>query len=217
MKTKVLLVDDHRLFRQGLRLLLEGSNDVQIIGEADTGRSAVVLARNLVPDLVIMDIGMPDLNGMDATRHIIAANPDVKVIALTTHSDKRYVLEILDAGAKGYVLKADAADDLLRAIRVVRNGQMYLCPAVAGAVVDSRKAPPGSEASPAPVALAPREREVLQLLSEGHSSKEIAGRLSLSPRTVEGHRRRIMGKLHLHSIADLTKFAIREGLTTLGT
>lgn len=212
MKTRALLVDDHRLFREGLRLLLEKSGDIEIVGEAETGRLAVEQAAAISPDVVIMDIGMPDLNGVDATRQIIAQSPGIKVIALTTHADPHYVLEILEAGATGYLLKINAADDLLRAIRAVRNGQVFLCPNVAGAVVEGFK---GKLYDKPRVELGPREREVLQLLAEGRSSKEIAKQLHLSTRTVEGHRLRIMDKLKLRSIAELTKYAVREGLTSL--
>jgi two-component system NarL family response regulator len=162
-----------------------------------------------------MDIGMHGLNGVEATHRIKAGNPDVKVIALSTYSDKRYVLSMLEAGASGYVLKAAAVDEMCRAVRLVAEGKSYLSPDVAGVVVDARLSTPDQPGESLSSILGPREREVLQLLAEGHSSPEIARRLHIAASTVETHRRNIMRKLDVHSVAELTKYAIREGLTSL--
>jgi DNA-binding NarL/FixJ family response regulator len=215
MKTRILLADDHKVLREGLRMVLEKDPQMQVVGEADDGRAAVKLAGELAPDIVVMDIGMPDMNGIEATRQITRANPDVKVIALTTYNDKRYVLGILAAGACGYVLKANAGGELLRAVHAACRGQTYLCPDVAGAVVNGYMARNGPGGGVAAKVLGAREREVLQLLAEGHGSKDIAGRMDISTRTVEAHRRNIMEKLNLRTIAELTKYAVREGLTVL--
>jgi len=210
---RLLLVDDHELMREGLRSILDGEADVEVVGEAASGRTAVALARELAPDLVVMDVAMKDLNGIEATRQIRAECPDVKVIALSSHSDSRYVNAILEAGACGYVLKANAYDDLRRAIDAARRGQTYLCPAVTDAVVGAAFRGPGADSGRA--SLSPREKEVLQLLAEGLSSPEIGKRLFVATTTVETHRRNLMHKLAIHSVADLTKYAIREGLTPL--
>lgn len=211
---RVLLVDDHELMRQGLRSILEREDDVEVVGEAASGRAALELARALTPDVVVMDVAMQDQNGIEATRQIRAACPNVKVLALSSHSDARYVTAMLDAGACGYVLKANAYDDLRRALDAARRGRSYLCADVTGAVVGaSRGGGSAPAASRAP--LSGREREVLQLLAEGLSSPEISRRLFVATSTVETHRRNIVRKLGIHSVADLTKYAIREGLTSL--
>jgi DNA-binding NarL/FixJ family response regulator len=212
---RLLLVDDHELMRQGLRSILERESGVDVIGEAATGREAVELARTLSPDVVVMDVAMKELNGIEATRQIRGECPGVKVIALSSHSDSRYVAAILDAGACGYVLKANAYDDLRRALDAARQGKSYLCPDVTQAVVGASLRRPGSADAAAAASLSPREREVLQLLAEGLSSPEIGKRLFVATSTVETHRRNIMRKLGIHSVADLTKWAIREGLTPL--
>jgi len=213
--TRVLLVDDHELMRQGLRSILESEQDVEVVGEAVSGRDAVALARALQPDVVVMDVAMKDLNGIEATRQIRAECPSVQVVALSSYSDRRYVAAILEAGACGYVLKADAYDDLRRAIHAARRGKSYLSPDVAAAVIDASLKSPRPAAASALELIGPREREVLQLLAEGLSSPEIARRLHVATSTVDTHRRNIMNKLGLHSVAELTKFAIREGLTPL--
>jgi len=213
--TRVLLVDDHELMRQGLRSILESEQDVEVVGEAVSGRDAVALARALQPDVVVMDVAMKDLNGIEATRQIRAECPRVQVVALSSYSDRRYVAAILEAGACGYVLKADAYDDLRRAIHAARRGKSYLSPDVAAAVIDASLKSPRPAAASALELIGPREREVLQLLAEGLSSPEIARRLHVATSTVDTHRRNIMNKLGLHSVAELTKFAIREGLTPL--
>ena len=215
MTIRVLLVDDHQMMREGLRALLAGVTDMEIVGEAPDGRMALELVRSLLPDVVVMDIGMPELNGVDATLRILAEHPGVKVIALSTHTDKRYVHHMLEAGACGYVLKISAHDELVRAVRAVSLGSIYLSPEVAGPVVERSTHPQeGGEVS-AYSSLGAREREVLQLVAEGKTSGETALKLHISIKTVETHRRNIAQKLGLHGTAELTKYAIREGLTSL--
>ncbi len=211
--TRVLLADDHKILRQGLRTLLEQEKDIQIVGEADTGRSSVELAGELAPDVVIMDVAMPDLNGIDATRRIAKAKPRIRVLALSMHSDGRYVRGMLQAGARGYILKDCAAEELTHAIRTVMAGQVYVSPGVTGTIVNGYVRQ--LTAAGAPATLTRREREVLQLLAEGGSTANIAAGLHLSVKTIETHRKRIMDKLDLRSIAELTKYAIREGITTV--
>jgi DNA-binding NarL/FixJ family response regulator len=215
--TRLLLVDDHELMRDGLRSILDREKNVEVVGEAASGREAVELARSLAPDVVVMDVAMKDLNGIEATRQIRAECPGVKVIALSSHSDSRYVSAILDAGACGYVLKANAYDDLRRAVEAARQGKSYLCPEVTQAVVGASLRGTGSPTDPASTSLSPREREVLQLLAEGLTSPQIGKRLFVATTTVDTHRRNVMRKLGIHSVADLTKYAIREGLTSLDT
>ena len=215
MSIKIILADDHNIVRQGLRSLIEGESDFEVVGEADNGRQAVGLAAELAPDLVIMDVSMPDLNGIEATHQITRNHAGVKVMALSMHSDKRFVAGILKAGAAGYLLKDCAFEEMAGAIRAVAKGGTYLSPGVAASVIqDYVRRLDMSEQSTVD-SLTPREREVLQLLAEGSSTKEIAAGLNLSVKTVETHRRQVMEKLDLHSIAELTKYAIREGLTTL--
>jgi len=213
--TNVLLADDHQLMRQGLRSMLDEQEGLHVIGEADDGRTAVRLVKELRPDLVIMDVTMPDLNGIDATRQIRAENPRVKVIALSMHAERQFVMEMLGAGASGYLPKDCPVDELLTAITAVMRGDTFLSPKVTGLLV---KEVVGGvpEAGAFCGTLSPREREVLQLVAEGKSSKEIALMLHLSSKTVEGHRRQIMDKLKLYSVAELTRYAIREGVTSLG-
>ena len=211
--TRVLLADDHKILRQGLRTLLEREKDIQIVGEADNGRSSVKLTGELAPDVVIMDVAMPDLNGIDATRHITEAEPRTRVLALSMHSDGRYVKGMLQAGARGYILKDCAAEELTHAIRTVMAGQVYVSPGVTGAIVNDYVRQ--LSAADGPATLTRREREVLQLLAEGGSTANIAAGLHLSVKTIETHRKRIMDKLSLRSIAELTKYAIREGITTV--
>ena len=211
--TRVLLADDHKILRQGLRTLLEREKDIQIVGEADNGRSSVKLSGELAPDVVVMDVAMPDLNGIDATRRITEAEPRTRVLALSMHSDGRYVKGMLQAGARGYILKDCAAEELTHAIRTVMAGQVYVSPGVTGAIVNDYVRQ--LSAADGPATLTPREREVLQLLAEGGSTANIAAGLHLSVKTIETHRKHIMDKLGLRSIAELTKYAIREGITTV--
>lgn len=213
--TRVLLADDHKILRQGLRTLLEQETDIQIVGEAENGRSSVRLAGELTPDIVIMDVAMPDLNGIDATRRITEAQPSARVLALSMHSDGRYVRGMLQAGARGYILKDCAAEELTRAIRTVMANQIYVSPGVTGTIVNDYVRQLSSSDAGETATLTRREREVLQLLAEGGSTAQIAGQLHLSVKTVETHRKHIMDKLSLRSIAELTKYAIREGITAL--
>ena len=215
MSIRVLLADDHRIMREGLRSLLAKEENIEIAGEAENGRQTIELVRKLKPDVVVMDLRMPDLNGIEATRRIVGHGSPTKVIALSMHHEKRFVTEMLSAGASGYLLKDCALEELAFAIRTVAGGKVYLSPAVAGVVAEEfarNTVPPKSSASSS---LSPREREILQLLAEGHSTKDIASRIHVSIKTVETHRQNIMAKLDLHSIAELTKYAVREGLTSL--
>jgi DNA-binding NarL/FixJ family response regulator len=215
MATRVMLVDNHRLFREGLRALLQRVPGVEVVGEAENGRAAVAQARQLAPDIVLMDIAMPDLNGSDATRQLLAATSGVKVIALSIHSESRYVTAMLSAGASGYLLKECAFEELGLAIETVAAGRVHLSPAIAGAVAQSYTRPANREAPSVFSALTPREREVLQLLAEGKSTREIAAALVVTIKTVETHRARIMKKVGTSSVAQLTRYALAEGLTSL--
>jgi DNA-binding NarL/FixJ family response regulator len=212
---RILLADDHQLFREGLRHIFEDELGMTVVGQAEGGRATVELARSLLPDIIIMDISMPDLNGIEATRQILAERKEVKVIALSMHSDKRYVSEMLSAGAMGYLLKHNAVDELERAIRTILDGKIYVSPEIAGVVVQDYLQHLSSMKSIQPATLTAKEREVLQLIAEGNSTKEIAARLHVSIPTIDTHRQHIMEKLNLHSVAELTKYAIREGLTSL--
>ncbi len=218
MTIRILIADDHKIVCDGLKALLEAQPEMEIVAQAANGREAVKLANKQKPDMVIMDVAMPDLNGLEAVRQILSAHPHMKVIALSMHSDRRYVTGMLSAGASGYILKQCAFEELVRAIHIVRSNQVYLSPAIAGIVVKELAQAKTSRSRQSPSAvqsLTPREREVLQLISEGHSARDIAQRLHLSVKTIETHRRQMMEKLGIHSVADLTKFAIREGLTSL--
>ena len=209
---KLLLCDDHKMMRDGLRAILE-KEGLEVVGEASTGHDVIQVARRLSPDIVVMDISMPDLNGIDATRALVAEFRAIKVIGLSMNADQRYVLAMFKAGAVGYLLKNAASDELIRAVRTVASGLTYVSPSIA-AVVVGNVGEPAAPATTLKKPLSPREREVLQLLAEGNASKEIATRLSVSVATVESHRRQIVEKLNIHSIAQLTKYAIREGLTS---
>ncbi len=207
-KIRVLLVDDHALVRRGFQMILAAEEDMEVVGEAADGRAAIELAEQLQPDVVVMDVAMPGLNGIEATRRLVEALPRSRVLALSMHKDSVYVREILRAGARGYLLK-DAFDrDLVAAVRAVARGEAYLSPAVSEAVLsDYRK----QVVDPVDL-LTSREREILQMLAEGKTNKEIAATLNLSVYTVDAHRGRIMEKLNLHSIGELVRFALRKGL-----
>ena len=217
MSIKVLLVDDHAIIREGLRSLLKTQPGLEVIADTDDGRKALDLVRELIPNVVVMDISMPRLNGIEATRQIIAEFPDVKVIALSIYSKRRFVADMLSAGATGYILKECLFDELVQAIKTVAAGGRYLSPRVNDVIIDDYvKRLSASADSPFEI-LKAREREVLQLLAEGKSTKQIALELHVSTKTIEANRRQIMEKLDIHSVAELTKYAVREGLTTLET
>ena len=205
---RILLADDHSLVRHGFRMILAAQQDMEIAGEAGNGREAVELAQKLKPDVVIMDVTMPELNGIEATRRLIELSPRTRVLALSMHKDAVYVREILRAGARGYLLKDSADADLIAAVRAVAKGEGYLSPGVSDAVLtDYRR----HVTDPLDL-LTTREREVLQMIAEGKTNKEIATSLNLSVYTVEAHRGRLMEKLNLHSTGELVRFAVRSGL-----
>ncbi len=215
MSIRIILAEDHKITREGLVNMLKNQGNMQVIGEAQNGREAVQLAIDLSPDLVIMDVTMPNLNGIDATRVITSNSKAVKVIALSMYSDKQFVQGMMQAGASGYLLKDCAFDELVNAIRVVYAGETYLSPGIAGIVVQDYVKKLSNSSSSAATLLTKREREVLQLISEGKSTKLIATQLDVSIKTVETHRRQMMEKLGIRNVAGLTKYAIREGLTSL--
>ncbi len=215
MTIRIIIADDHQIVRQGLRTLLERESDMQVVAEAEDGRRAVSLARDLIPHVVVMDVEMPDLNGIEATMQILTEYPQIKIIALSMYSDRRFVTNMLKAGAGGYLLKDCAFEELVHAIRLAMSNRIYLSPGVADVVVkdyvNHTPAPTPSVFS----VLTTREREVLQLLSEGKRTSQIGELLHISTKTVETHRQQIMHKLGMRSVAELTKYAIREGLTSL--
>ncbi len=215
MKTKIVIADDHKIMREGLKALIEKQPDMEVAAEAQDGLSVTKLARKLTPQVIIMDIGMPEMNGIDATRQIISENKEIKIIALSMHSDRRFVLEMLKAGASGYLLKDSAFEELVNAVHTVMSGQSYLSPRITDIVVKEYLYNLPKSESTVFTVLTGREREVLQLLAEGKSTKQIAATLNLSVKTVETHRQQIMDKLEIRTVAELTKYAIREGLTSL--
>jgi DNA-binding NarL/FixJ family response regulator len=215
MKIRVMLADDHRLFRDGLRTLLEQQAEVEVVGLAVDGQSVLAQVGNCRPDVVLMDVSMPGLNGIETTRRLHVEQPEVCVLMLSMHADHRFVVEALRAGALGYVLKDCEISELLEAIRTVHKRQIYLSQPIAQGVVRDYLALTVDRPESAFSVLSAREREVLQMISEGSSAKEIAGALNVSIKTVETHRKNIMDKLNIHSIAELTRYAIREGLTHL--
>jgi len=212
-KTRILLADDHQLMRSGLRLVIEQQPDLTIVGEAADGREAVAIAKSVRPDVAVMDISMPNLNGIEAAHQIIQSQPDIAVIVLSMHTDESYVLRALKAGAKGYLLKDSAEADLIAAVRAVARGKSFFSPAVSKVLLDDymRKLK-RSGAEDAYDLLTPREREILQLVAEGKSNKEVANLLNLSVYTVETHRSNIMQKLNLKGIPELTLYAVRKGI-----
>ncbi len=215
MKTKIVIADDHKIMREGLKALIEKQPDMEVAAEAQDGLTATKLARKLMPHVIVMDIGMPEMNGIDATRQIISENKDIKIIALSMHSDRRFVLEMLKAGASGYLLKDSAFEELVTAVHTVMTGQSYLSPRITDIVVKEYLYNLPKNESTVFTVLTVREREVLQLLAEGKSTKQIASTLNLSVKTVETHRQQMMDKLEIRTVAELTKYAIREGLTSL--
>jgi len=207
MNRRVLLAEDHSILRQGVRKLLEAAG-FEVVGESTNGREALALARQLSPDVVVLDIGIPGLNGIDTARSVVRDVPSTRVVMLTVHSEDAYVLEALRAGARGYVLKSQAADDLVRAIQEVLSGGTYLSPGVSSSLIEAFLA--GTPLPPDP--LTPREREVLQLIAEGRATKEVAALLGVSVKTAETHRTRLMAKLGIHHTAGLVRYAVRRGL-----
>jgi len=210
----ILIADDHGVVREGLKVLIDNQPGMKVVGEAEDGQKVVELAKQLSPDIIVMDIAMPNLNGVEATRLIIEENPNIRIIALSVHSDKHFVTEMLKAGASGYVLKSCLFDEVLRAIQTVGGGDYYLSPKITDVVVDDYKYYMATLNKSSEIRLTARERQVVQLLTEGKSTKQIALSLHVSPKTVDGNRREIMNKLGIFTVAELTKFAIREGLTS---
>jgi len=215
MGIKVLLAEDHHIIRQGLRSLLEKEINIRVVGEAVDGRETVRMVKELKPDVVVMDVSMPNLNGIEATRQISEEDADVKVIALSVHSDDPFVSGMLTAGAQGYLLKDCLFEELVKAIETVANGQLYLSARITQNVVQEYKSIKAKETHSVFDTLTAREREVLQLIAEGKSMKQIGAALFVSEKTVATHRQHIMEKLDIHTIPDLVKIAIREGLTNL--
>lgn len=215
MKTKIFLVDDHAIVRQGLKALIEKRPEMQVVGEAANGRDAVRLNSRLNPDVVIMDISMPDMNGIDAAQQISATSTDAKVIALSMHSDKRFVLGMLKAGAAGFLLKESAFAELMTAVDAALAGQIYLSPKITGSVIDNYLQSLADSDISAACVLSSGERQVLQLIAEGRTTRDMAACLNISVKTVEARRKKIMEKLNLNSLAALIKFALREGLSSI--
>jgi len=214
MKLRILLADDHQMFIDALRLMLDAEADIKVVGVTGNGLEVFRLARELKPDLVCMDIGMPGMSGVEATRRLIAAFPKIKVVALSALSEKRYVIEMLDAGASGYVTKAEACSELLRAIRSIQQGRRYVCGDVAAILTDALfEKSDNLETALAP-RLGPRERQVLQLIAEGYTSNQMGKDLNIAAGTVDVHRRNLMRKLNVHGVAELTRYAIRNGITS---
>ena len=215
MPIKLILVEDHKILCETLMVALNQVDGIEVISHANDGRKAILLARRLNPDIMLMDVSMPELNGMEACRQVREVSPETRIIALSAYSDRRYVEGMLKAGARGYVVKDCTIDELTQAIKLVSYGKTYLSPEVAEVVVGGFINPENLERASRISHLSPREQEVLQLVAEGKTTKQIAARLNLSEKTIETHRRQLMIKLELRSVAELTKFAIKEGLTSL--
>jgi DNA-binding NarL/FixJ family response regulator len=211
----IILADDHIVLREGLKSLLSQQENFEVIGEADNGQDVVRLAKKLEPDIVILDISMPNMNGIQATEHIIAEVPDTKVLALSMHSDHQFVVKMLKAGASGYMLKDCAYEELISAVRDITAGKFYLSKDITGVVINNYINMIQDDDAVRVPALTSRERETLQLIAEGNSTVETANLLNVSAKTIETHRKNIMDKLDIHNIAELTKYAVREGLTSI--
>lgn len=217
MPIRIVLCDDHQIIREGLRSLLEKQPDMTVVGEALNGLGAIKMVSEKKPDIVILDIAMPEMNGIGAARRIFAEHPKVKILALSMHSDHHFVTEMLEAGASGYMLKDSAFGELTTAIRTIISGGLFISPHIAGNVLEefARRANPGNVTKRHNAQLSQREKEILQLISEGHSTKEIATKINVSVKTVETHRQHVMQKVGAHNVAALTKYAVREGITSL--
>jgi DNA-binding NarL/FixJ family response regulator len=212
-KIAILLVDDHTVVRQGLRALLSAEEDMEVVGEAENGRLAVTLAKKTNPDVVVMDVAMPLLNGLEATRQILKLIPATKILVLTSYGDDECVSQLMDAGASGYLIKQTAANDLIRAIREVQRGNAFFSPAIAKRLRDQCREAFSTGLAPRKSSeLTTREAEVLQLIAEGFSNKQIASELNISIKTVEKHRQQVMNKLNIHDVAGLTRYAISKGM-----
>lgn len=215
MKISILLADDHKILRNGIRALLAKEPDFEVVGEADSGRTAIELACELKPDVIIMDIGMPDMNGIEATKEILSRVPCIQVLALSTYSDKRFIVEMLNAGATGYLVKDCAFDEMLSAVRSVAANQRYIAPKLLETFIDDYMKNKCTNSMMKKTRLTPRESEVLRLIAQGYNTKRIASELNISVKTVDTHRQNIEHKLELQSVADLTKYAIRVGLISI--
>lgn len=209
---RIMVVDDHTMVREALRMVLEQDSDMQVIAEAGDGETALQTADKLAPDVVVMDVGLPGQSGIEITRRLLAKFPDIKVLALSTYLDRRIVQQMLDVGARGYIVKSAAGRELMQGIRSVVEGRSYLCAQVTALVTDSLRAARPVSADPDDRPLSRRELQVATLLAEGKSAPHIAAELHISPSTVDVHRRNLMRKLKLHNVVDLTKYAIRTGL-----
>lgn len=210
MSLRILVVDDHAVVRRGVRALLESHDGWEVCGEATTGRDAIELNRQLRPDVVVMDLSLPELNGLDATRQILKDVPEAEVLVLTMHHSEELAREVLQAGARGYVLKADADENLIAAVDCLRQHKPFLTPTVTEFMLDDYVRRGDAPDALGPVAVTAREREIIQLVAEGHSNKAAASRLGISVKTIEAHRANIMRKLHLRSVSDLVRYAIRN-------
>jgi DNA-binding NarL/FixJ family response regulator len=213
-KITVLLADDHTVVRQGLHALLNAEEDMCVVGEAENGRQAVQMASRLQPDVVVMDIGMPSLNGLEATRQICRESSGSKIVILSAHSDPEYVQQLTNAGATGYLIKQTAGQDLVMAVRAAKKGKVFFSPAISQQVLDQhgKTSLRGEPARKGGIRLTPREAEVLQLIAEGHANKQIASELFISIKTVEKHRQQLMNKLEIHEVAGLTRYAVSKGI-----
>jgi two-component system, NarL family, response regulator NreC len=214
MQTKVLLVDDHSILREGLRMVLDAQPQITVVGEANDGREAIELAEQLHPDVVVMDIAMPNMNGLEATRQIKHRWPEIRVVILTMHENQHYLIQIVRAGATGAVLKSSAGTELLTAINAASHGQSYFSPSIASMMLEDYRVRLSSDDLDDPVLLTEREREVLQLVAEGKTNQEVAAALFVTIKTVQTHRAHIMHKLGFHDRTDLVKYAIRTGVVT---